>query len=234
MKNSLMKCARKLIYQTSFEEMQDILLDYQDFLMQDKNYKEPISCEKSILSCVCLFFPWMLLIFYTMFMYFVTRDNYTSYNLKLWIVSLSGIIITQLLFYLYIKKSLLLSRCQGDTRSHVFLVSISVLLGLTSILWVLTSEKIIRHEILEVVLILLLFWSLYNYLQSSHLYFYSLQSITISLVIFYQYSVLRSMLHFEDFQNNFKYIVIYLSIHLSVFMFDLIIVKKYKSELVLV
>lgn len=234
MKNPLMKCARKLIYQTSFSEMQDILLDYQDFLTQDKNYEEPISNEKSLVSYLYLFTPWILLIFYAVFMYFITRNNYISYNLKLLVIPLFGISITQLLFCLYNKKSLLLSKYQKNTSVHNFIVCASLFFGLTSVFWIPLYEKNINLETLEIVLILLLFWSLHNYMQTSHLYFYSLLSIFASSTVFYQYRVLRSMFHFEDFQNNFVYIIIYLCIHLCILILDLIIIRKYKKGLVLV
>jgi len=227
MKTKLYKLAQRLMVVSEYDEMKEVLEDYQNFLTNDMNYKVPkIKC-KSVKNYLKFFTPWFLLILMVVSFYTIISSYGLKYYTKIYTLSFIGIICIQVTFLLSNKKVMLLSKYKIDKKYDrvLYIVTIFLPILITFLSFNFENNDYIKisYLILSVALIIV---SLYNYMQNSHLYFipYYLNSIVLIFVL--QISVLRSIYAYANFIQFFKYVIILNIVSLLLLLLEYVYMQK--------
>jgi len=232
MKTKLYKLAQQLMVVSEYDEMKEVLEDYQDFLTNDMNYKLPkIEC-KSIKNYLKFFTPWLLLILMVVSFYIIISSYGLKYYTKIYTLSFIGIICIQVTFLLSNKKVMLLAKYKIDKKYDkvLYIVTIFLPILITSLSFNFENNDYIKisYWILSVALIIV---SLYNYMQSSYLYFIPYYLNSIVLIFALQISVLRSIYAYANFIQFFKYVIILNIVSLLLLLLEYIYMqKKFRRE----
>jgi len=227
MKTKLYKLAQQLMVVSEYDEMKEVLEDYQDFLTNDMNYKLPkIEC-KSIKNYLKFFTPWFLLILMVVSFYTIISSYGLKYYTKIYTLSFIGIICIQVTFLLSNKKVMLLSKYKIDKKYDrvLYIVTIFLPILITSLSFNFENNDYIKisYLILSVALIIV---SLYNYMQNSHLYFIPYYLNSIVLIFALQISVLRSIYAYANFIQFFKYVIILNIVSLLLLLLEYVYMQK--------